>query len=214
MTSWRDDILQKLEVRDQLERQDSPYFEAFAQLTQQLQTQKLIAEQSKSSSSPSPSPSLTTESPKQKHKDLKHVTLVNAQLESSIIQRENQQLELENSDLIGSLNQSAINLEKLEAALAAEKKSKKDLEAKVNRLSTRIETLGLQLKEKNKSIEIINEEILSGKIQNNVLQSKVEELTKQNEELINRWMERAKTDAEKMNDANAFLESISREKSQ
>jgi Autophagy protein 16 (ATG16) len=41
-----------------------------------------------------------------------------------------------------------------------------------------------------------------------VLEERAAELEKENKSLLERWMRRIKSDAEKMNDANEFLEQI------
>ncbi|KAG2736142.1 hypothetical protein G9P44_000232 [Scheffersomyces stipitis] len=206
--SWTDIILQQLNIRDEVQDKESPYFHAFTVLSNQLQSQKLLTEQfttNQTSSSPSPSPSLITDSSskidRSNHTSQSEIG-ASELLHWSVISRENHRLKQENTDLIASLNQSAINLEKAEMALSSEIKTKKSLEKMLARSNTKIDNLGHELKEKDKAIEIINDEILLHQIQTNVLNDKVAELSRQNEVLVQRLMTRAQVEAEKLNDAN------------
>ncbi|ABN64359.2 predicted protein [Scheffersomyces stipitis CBS 6054] len=171
--SWTDIILQQLNIRDEVQDKESPYFHAFTVLSNQLHNHTSQSEIGAS--------------------ELLHW---------SVISRENHRLKQENTDLIASLNQSAINLEKAEMALSSEIKTKKSLEKMLARSNTKIDNLGHELKEKDKAIEIINDEILLHQIQTNVLNDKVAELSRQNEVLVQRLMTRAQVEAEKLNDAN------------
>ncbi|KAK9316082.1 autophagy-related protein 16 [Lipomyces starkeyi] len=78
------------------------------------------------------------------------------------------------------------------------------------KLESRLKTRDEEYRERNKSIQILQDEILTYQIQLNVAEDKVNKLEKENRELVNRWMERVSREAEKLNDANAFLESIDR----
>lgn len=76
----------------------------------------------------------------------------------------------------------------------------------VTRLTSKLNTQTEEYQHKNKSIELVNDEILALSIQNNLLTDKVDKLEKENGELVERWIEKVRLDADKMNEANAFLE--------
>ena len=76
----------------------------------------------------------------------------------------------------------------------------------VTRLTNKLNNQTEEYQHKNKSIELINDEILSLSIQNNLLTDKVDKLEKENGDLVERWIEKVKADADKMNETNAFLE--------
>ncbi|ODQ70346.1 hypothetical protein LIPSTDRAFT_65447 [Lipomyces starkeyi NRRL Y-11557] len=76
------------------------------------------------------------------------------------------------------------------------------------KLESRLKTRDEEYRERNKSIQILQDEILTYQIQLNVAEDKVNKLEKENRELVNRWMERVSREAEKLNDANAFLERL------
>lgn len=110
--------------------------------------------------------------------------------------------------LIESLNCSAIELDKLKVTQRKNESTIESLSKTVKKLNTKVENLTMELKEKDKTIEIVNDELLLLTMQNNVLTQKVEELSGENESLIQRWMNKASQDADKLNDANQFLESV------
>lgn len=115
---------------------------------------------------------------------------------------ENGKLRSQNESLIDSLNNSTIKSETLESKRNQDRKSIQHLEKSVKSLGQKISNLNMEIGEKNKSIEIINEELLLNQIQVNVLNDRITKLTNENEALIKRWMEKVKLDAEKLNDAN------------
>ncbi|KAK9256200.1 autophagy-related protein 16 [Lipomyces tetrasporus] len=84
------------------------------------------------------------------------------------------------------------------------------LQLEKKRLETRLKNRDEEYRERNKSVQILQDEILTYQIQLNVAEDNVNKLEKENRELVNRWMERVSREAEKLNDANAFLESIDR----
>lgn len=184
---WSEDILRKLDIRDVYEKKDSHYFKAFAKLSQVCNNQEKIR-------SNSPSPSLTGIEDETRQN-------INNQLNEQI-----ELLKLENESVISSLNQSTINIEKYEIKEKKMNRVNEQLESKISNLTQKINNLQEEIKEKNKTIEIINDENLINQIQNNVLNDQIKQLKNENESLIKRWMDKVKEDAEKLNDANQFLE--------
>ena len=168
-SNWSEEILNQLNIRDTFESQENKYFIAFQRLSQQLEIQKLQQQQLQQVQyESSPSPSLT--SPNLKQEDL----------DRGIILKENQQLKNENNDLISSLNTATINNEKLEQRIKHDSLTIKSLERSNTKLQNKIENLLLEIKEKNKTIELINDEVLMNQIQYNVLKDKVKSLEKEN----------------------------------
>lgn len=123
----------------------------------------------------------------------------NSQNETDRIAKENKQLLEENESLIRRLNSQTLNLERVDSRIAALEKSVKGHESRNAKMLARIDHLTSEIAEKNRSIEIVNDENLINQIQHNVLKDQVEELTRENEELVRRWMEKARVDAESLN---------------
>lgn len=182
MTTWAEDILQQLQLRDDFEKKDSLYFKAFAQLLQQIRAD-----------GDSPPPSLTIEGDKQ----------------TALLLQDNQQLKRENEQLIEILNQSTIKSEIRNLDIQKHLKTISTLEKSNDKLSRRLNNITQELQEKNKSIEIINDETLMSQIQVNVLTDKVSQLTVENETLIKRWLQKMKNEADNLNNENAFHGSVS-----
>ncbi|KAI0461549.1 hypothetical protein LJB42_000847 [Komagataella kurtzmanii] len=83
----------------------------------------------------------------------------------------------------------------------------KALNAAEDRLKQSVNKL-MVLKEesqtKNASLELVNDELLSLHIQNNLMNDKIESLTSENDKLVQRWMEKVTKDAELLNEANKY----------
>lgn len=184
-SNWTEDILKELSLRDEKEKHNSSYYIAFNQLSQKLNL-GIAAKQSTatdssirnssptsfSSSSDSPSPSLTVPIAKEEEQQSTRAIIDEFTL------KENQNLKVENNELIQSLNQSTITNEKLESIIHQQSNIIKSLENKNTKLKNKIDGMILEIKEKNKTIELINDEILTNQIQFNVLREKLEHLEK------------------------------------
>lgn len=179
MSEWSEDILNKLNARDQYEKKDSKYFKAFSQLSQESRANDTLNNSDKGT-------------------------------EYSKLLKENNHLKKENETLTNSLNQSIIQLEKFELKVNQLLKSQDQLERQNKSLSNKVKHLNLEIIEKNKSVEILNDELLLNEIQTNVLNDKISKLSDENKKLVERWIEKVKSDAEKLNDANEFLERVNR----
>lgn len=114
----------------------------------------------------------------------------------------------ENERLIQKLNGLAIEVEKKDSQITKLKKQLSSADNTIKSQQNKLENLELKVQEKNKNIEIVNDEFLMNQIQTAVLQKKVDELTKENDMLVKRWMDRVRSEAQQMNDANQFLESM------
>lgn len=153
---WSQDILKQLNLRDSREKNheiDARYFNAFQQLSQKLNqlsttTNALLQDQSSNSE-----------------------TLTNL-----INSKEIENLKLENTELITNLNNLIINNEKLTQTINARDQTIKSLTKINDKLNNKIDALNLEINEKNKTIELINDEVLTNQIQLNVLRSKLASL--------------------------------------
>lgn len=195
--TWVDDVLSKLKVRDEVEKKDSEYYLAFKQLVEKL----LLKEQQHhhhhcqsnteeedetpfSSKSPSPSTILGIEkekvppSTKSKSKSVQQDKLKDNISDNDaatvVIIKENHQLRNENEDLITNLNSITLKNEKLEFIIKDKDVRIGKLEKLVSKLQKQIEHLSIEMKEKNKTIELINDENLTNQIQLNVLRYRIE----------------------------------------
>ncbi|KAK9368271.1 autophagy-related protein 16 [Lipomyces kononenkoae] len=101
-----------------------------------------------------------------------------------------------------------VEVEKLKLYNARTLAEFEQLQLDKKKLEARLKTREEEYRERNKSIQILQDEILTYQIQLNVAEDKVNKLEKENRELVNRWMERVSREAEKLNDANAFLERL------
>ncbi|SGZ48607.1 CIC11C00000005108 [Sungouiella intermedia] len=104
-------------------------------------------------------------------------------LEWDLLRKENGQLLQENESLVQRLNLQAMKMESYQQQIAQLQKSVKSHELKQQRLQQRIADLTEEIAEKNRSIQIINDEHLINLIQVNVLKDQVAQLTKEKEQL-------------------------------
>lgn len=112
----------------------------------------------------------------------------------------------DNDNLIHRFNSLQIQFELLETKVQQMQRVNKTIEKEKSNMKLKINSLNLEIAEKNKAIETINDELLSCNIQNNVLSDTIQKLSNENETLVTRWMEKVKNDAERLNDANEALQ--------
>jgi chromosome segregation ATPase len=106
----------------------------------------------------------------------------------------------EQEDKIESLEET-VSL--LDTKLRESIKESNNLKMAVAKLTTKLNTQTEEYQHKNKSIELLNDELLSMQIQNTLLYDKVEKLERENDQLVQRWLEKVQQDADKI---NAILE--------
>lgn len=117
----------------------------------------------------------------------------------SLAEKERVLLVLENETLVERLNQQTLRLEALESKGLQLEKRIRGLEAGNARLNLKIDALGQEVAEKNRAVEIVNDEYLIHQIQQNVLKDEIAALKEENALLVLRWMARVAKDAESMN---------------
>lgn len=174
--NWQREVLKRLERRDLYEKNEFTYFKAFNQIAEELLIKGTRVE---------------TEDP--------------SDLELRKISKQNQNLEIENSQLVDRLNGGAVELEKSKIRMNSTLEEKALLEKQIGHLKNKLGNLELELLEKNKSILLINDELLLSQILNNVLIEKSKNLTEENEKLVTRWMQKMELDANKVNETNESL---------
>ncbi|KAM9930688.1 hypothetical protein OXX59_000333 [Metschnikowia pulcherrima] len=135
------EIFKRLADRDKVEKRDSEYYQAFAQLSRLL----------------SLSDSASTDR----------------------LVKENAHLWEENELLITRLNSQTIRLESADLRAKDLTKAIRDQDAQAVKSQNKISLLTQQLVEKNKLLEIVNDEHLISQIQQNVLKDRVSELERE-----------------------------------
>ncbi|KAI3405266.2 ATG16 [Candida oxycetoniae] len=160
-TAWANEVLKSLAIRDEVEKKDLQYFQAFDQLCERIKGLQEEAAAAAAAAAATPLSSLVTSKTSKSQQ----------QIESGIIFKQNQQLTLENNDLITNLNSVTLKNERLEMILNEKNKSIKSLQRLNAQLKQKTESLSLEIKEKNKTIEFVNDELLTYQMQNNVLRA-------------------------------------------
>lgn len=72
----------------------------------------------------------------------------------------------------------------------------------VDKLTGRLNSQTEEYQQKNKSIELMNDEFLSLQIENNLLFQRNQQLQQENEQLLQRWMDKMQKDADLLNERN------------
>lgn len=109
---------------------------------------------------------------------------VSGNLEYDLLRKENGQLLNENESLVQRLNLQAMKMEAYQQQIAQLQKTVKSHEVKHYKLQQKVADLAEEIAEKNRSIQIINDEHLINLIQVNVLKDQVAQLTKEKEKLV------------------------------
>ncbi|KAK9455193.1 autophagy-related protein 16 [Dipodascopsis uninucleata] len=178
---WRSGILDLLSERDEREKQSEAFYDSYSNLALRTVTAEKNASVSKSGSVQ------TTQEIEKLRGELDALYKYQASAKSTIekLQVDNDKLTIYSEKLINELDKLTLDKKKIDS-----------------KLRTRDE----EFRERNKTVQVLQDEILTYQIQLNVAEDKMTRLENENRELVKRWMERVSREAEKLNDANAFLE--------
>lgn len=120
--------------------------------------------------------------------------------EFEILKTKNQQL-TNSYDLTKSIN------EKQDKEIKQLNHKIKRLQDVSNKLNDQISVKIEENRAKSKALDLVNDDMLALQLENNLMNEKTKELQAENDQLVIRWMDKVREDAEKLNDANAFLAS-------
>lgn len=115
------------------------------------------------------------------------------------LEKENRQLHEENESLIQRLNKQTLRIELAEAHSRDQAKSIESHKARAARLQQKVEQLTMEIAEKNRSIQIMSDEHMISRIQQNVMKDTVEKFGDENKRLLQKLLERKDMEAEEMN---------------
>lgn len=127
---------------------------------------------------------------------------LNNDKDSSEVVHERNELTKENDDLIHRLNRQTAKLEAASAEIVRLRKYTRGQDLKIEKLNGKIDNLRTEISEKNKSIEIINDEHLVLQMSQNALKDDHQTLQKEHQSLVNRWLDKVKQDADFINQLN------------
>lgn len=200
MTEWTQEILKQLTERDELEKKDSLYYNAFKQLSQVLEDSNIDTNSVDLTNGTGTGTGTGTGSGTGTGTGTGGTGTGTSTTSSTT--------DNANAKLIQKINTLHLELESAEAKLTAMTKQNRLQNKENTSLKAKVDSLNWEISEKNRAIETVNDELLSCNIQNNVMNDRVKLLTQENESLVKRWMERVKKDAEQINDANELIESL------
>ncbi|ODV85736.1 hypothetical protein CANARDRAFT_197904 [[Candida] arabinofermentans NRRL YB-2248] len=178
-STWKTEILNRLIERDNLSKSSAGIYKSFDSLNAKIVRLR--------------------EEIDRLHQDNTKLELSNALGERDILKQELESKNLQIEAYKAKNNSQLSEIRTYEKNLALLTEGYKTLQNRLKRLQE-------ETKVKNQNIEIVNDDLLSLQIENNLLNVKVAKLTAENNELVERWMAKVSEDAQVLNDANEVLE--------
>ncbi|BFZ59459.1 hypothetical protein YB2330_000469 [Saitoella coloradoensis] len=112
------------------------------------------------------------------------------------------------SELKQQLNTTTKELDTAKDAVANTERQLSHAQARRDVLERKDRVNEETMREKNKEIQYLQDEILTFQLQLSLLEDKVNGLEADNRQLLERWMQKMKQEAEKMNEANEMYEAV------
>lgn len=186
MISWKNQLLDNLRERDALQKSASDENDVFKSI--QLLTQRLNDMQ------------------------IRQKLLEHKDTESEVLAKkltEFQTLKELNNKYKETINDDKNKLKTLDNNLKESQKVIDSMNDSYQQLHDKFVRFKEESVARNKSLEIVNDDLLSLQIENNLLNDRISKLSKENDQLIKRWMDKVSKDAETLNDINELLGSSS-----
>ncbi|KAG2179850.1 hypothetical protein INT43_003636 [Umbelopsis isabellina] len=137
------------------------------------------------------------------------------QQETLRLKEEIQRLKNEQTEMYKTQGQNAQRLvdmnDKLRAHEAAEKEANQKIESVSEELkltTAKVEQQAHLLKQKDVAIQVLQDELSTLQLEFSTTEEKNKQLFKENSELVQRWLKKMNEEAEKMNEATMFYESL------
>lgn len=189
--TWRSEYLDALKERSKIEQKDRHLIDAYTCLADRFSSLSATADNSPPITStstpipPSSSPNPSSSNNPQLRADLAEALRAKGHFETRIRAAETE-------------------LEKLRSKAKKDARKIEELTGERNELLVRVRDRDEELKGKGKLIEHVQDEMVSLNLQLNMSEQKKKQLTKENKELVDRWMARMEKEADAMNDASSF----------
>lgn len=110
----------------------------------------------------------------------------------------------ERSELQAKLDRTTKDFEKLKSRSKTDIKRITQLTSELSQLSLRFRDRDEETRGKAKLLDNVQDEIVTLTLQLNLAEEEVKKLTKENQELVDRWMKRKGEEADKMNEDSRF----------
>lgn len=121
------------------------------------------------------------------------------QLRIDLSKAQHERLELQTR-----LERTTKELEKLKAKSKVDSKRITYLTSELNQLSVRMRDRDEESRGKAKLLDNVQDEVVTLNLQLNLAEDEVQKLRKENQELVDRWMQRKGEEADRMNQASRF----------
>ncbi|EPS32523.1 hypothetical protein PDE_07483 [Penicillium oxalicum 114-2] len=213
MPHWRDEYLAALAVRDQREKANLAFYEAYTRLadrTAQCATPTELnndAETDRRASvslSEAQRPNISTAGTSPRSKAITEIGPSLAELLKST-RADLAEAQRSRGELQDHVRQLSVEVEKLRKKSSRDVRRLNALENEKSLLGTRLRDRDEELREKTKMLEDFQAELASLNLEYNMAEKRSKELQRENKELVDRWMARMSKEADAMNDANKFF---------
>ncbi|KAF7513105.1 hypothetical protein GJ744_011371 [Endocarpon pusillum] len=198
MASWKDEYLAALEARDEVEKAHLEFYEAYTRMadrTAQLAAATLTA----------PTPAEATTSPPPPIVGRRGTSSPAAQSElHAQVRVDLGKAQQERADLQTKLDRATKELEKIKSRSKVDSRRITQLTSELSQLSVRVRDRDDESRGKAKLLNDAQDEVVSLNLQLNVAEDEVKKLRKENQELVDRWMERMGEEADRMNEDSKF----------
>ncbi|KAL1953077.1 hypothetical protein VTO42DRAFT_3615 [Malbranchea cinnamomea] len=198
MANWREEFFAALGVRDEQEKANLDFYEAYTQLADR--TARLTSHPTGCSTKIS-SPVLTAGKQPSKGSE-PGVRELQALL--SATRNDLSEAQKSREELTKHLTKTTKELEVLKKRYAAEVRKVSDLTAERSQLQLKLRDRDEELRGKAKLLDSVQDELVSINLQFNMAEDRAKKLEKENKELVDRWMARMGQEADAMNIASKF----------
>ncbi|ERF76479.1 hypothetical protein EPUS_06141 [Endocarpon pusillum Z07020] len=203
MASWKDEYLAALEARDEVEKAHLEFYEAYTRMadrTAQLAAATLTAPTpAEATTSPPPPPIVGRRGTSVPASSPAAQSELHAQVRADLGRAQQERAELQTK-----LDRTTKELEKIKSRSKVDSRRINQLTSELSQLSVRVRDRDDESRGKAKLLNDAQDEVVSLNLQLNVAEDEVNKLRKENQELVDRWMERMGEEADRMNEDSKF----------
>ncbi|KAI4284852.1 MAG: hypothetical protein L6R38_001117 [Xanthoria sp. 2 TBL-2021] len=203
MTTWRQDYLLALQARDRSEQAQRIFYDAYTKLADRAATADAQKSENGRSSPMTEGPA-PVQPPKGATSKAPLETSSNAEVLAQI-QKDLSEAQRSRGTLQSRLQDVSDGLQKSKLQSAIDRKRLDDLGSEKAALARRLKDRDEELRGKAKLLEDVHDETVSLTLQLNMAEAQVQNLKKENEDLVERWMARMGKEANAMNEASKFI---------
>lgn len=202
--SWQAQYLAALEARDRREKANDELIQAYTKLADRTASLAVAPRLSQVPPETPRSPRAGFSTPGQRAKDKQNSSSAPTEPLFADLKRDLAEAQRTRANLQARLKAKTDELELLTKKHQSISTRAQELSTDRTALTTRLRDKEDELRGKTKLLEDLQDEVMSLNIQLNVAELRAQELTKDNQRLVDRWMARMGKEADAMNEASKF----------